>query len=349
MMRLSEKSIEELYDLEEKELELLEKEENRGYYHLINIYESILRELQRLKMSAEEIEYVRKKIIRICIDYGTYLKTVYRKDDHSAKTALNRALKYDRKIPIVHYRLGFLSYKEGKYAQSLNYFTNANTLNETYKNKKYCLTNQQLYNTQLYLMNSAFKIAESANETLQELKQDSSIELIPNLEQSSYLAIIDGIDNHLEENAFTVVKQEDSFSCSKEKSEEIIDHYERSNHLILYFADRENSLIYKGRSVQLLGNQAELLRYFLLHTTEDRPAHKHVFEPIITINIKRNEILNATYRQNIRRIREKIRDVGIEETIIENKTINNNPTYYFNHKIPYIIIHRTDTSFLLSV
>jgi len=63
-------------------------------------------------------------------------------------------------------------------------------------------------------MNSAFKIAESVNETLQELKQeDSSIELIPNLEQSSYLAIIDGIDNHLEENAFTVVKQEDSFSC----------------------------------------------------------------------------------------------------------------------------------------
>ncbi|MEK4232856.1 hypothetical protein NSR01_08255 [Anoxybacillus sp. FSL W8-0703] len=69
------------------------------------------------RCSAEEkekhgFEYVKKQLVKYLIRYGTYLKTQLKKDERMAKTAFQKALRYDSGNPVVHYRLGFLAYKE---------------------------------------------------------------------------------------------------------------------------------------------------------------------------------------------------------------------------------------------
>src|SRR5690606_18566210 len=119
-----------------------------------HVYEELYRRISRDKDSeyAPSLEQIKRTLIFHLVQYGTYLKTVYQKDDKIAEKALNKATRYEQKLSIVHYRLGFLHYKEKKYTKSLECFQNALRFQQK-SSEKYKLNEQQLYNCHLYLAN----------------------------------------------------------------------------------------------------------------------------------------------------------------------------------------------------
>ncbi|WP_297987838.1 tetratricopeptide repeat protein, partial [uncultured Anoxybacillus sp.] len=175
MRRVQEMTLDELYDLEEKLLQELDSEgKNWIYLDVVTVYERIYSKLIRLPVKEriernDEIEYVKKQLVKYFITYGTYLKTQLEKDDVTAKKSFKKALKYDPMNPIAHYRLGFLAYKEQWYAEALHYFEKALQYQNGYPNKRFCLNEQQMYYAQLYLVNSALFVAEKTYQSLEKL------------------------------------------------------------------------------------------------------------------------------------------------------------------------------------
>ena len=202
-----------------------------------------------------------------------------------------------------------------------------------------------MYNTQLYLSNSALYITQDAQNKL-ELESEENRQHAPRLPMSSLYEIIQRNETYLVENAFTIVTPDGESRCSKQKCAEIA--YEGlRDMLILYFSDREESLIYNEEEIKLTIDQAEILRYFLLKTTEQFPAIKTDFSNIIQSNKRSGEIHTNTYTKNVERIREKIKKVEVPIFIIDNKEFDGETAYYYNQKIPFIIMHRTDATFIL--
>jgi len=98
-MRLRDKSLEELEDLE---AELSTQEDDQGapnFAMRIDIYREMYQRLDQLvhKQKVEyksSLDYVKKRLIYYLIDYGSYLKMVDQKDDHLAIQCLWRNYLY---------------------------------------------------------------------------------------------------------------------------------------------------------------------------------------------------------------------------------------------------------------
>gem|GEM_PF-6734620 len=116
--------------------------------------------IRRIKKAVE------KKLVHYLIWYGTYLKTVEKKDFYMAEHCLMEALQIRPRLPVAHYRLGFLSYRRKSYGNALTHFERAIASNEETVDKRYRLTHLQQYYARLYLANSVLYVARDAGESL---------------------------------------------------------------------------------------------------------------------------------------------------------------------------------------
>lgn len=345
MKKQKEKSFEELLARVE---ELMDDESDRGYNEIISLFKSLNRYIHRDREGkySNWVEYVRRNLIFNLIHYGTYLKTVYQKNDKLAKDTLLKALTYDFILPIAHYRLGFLAYKREEYIEASKHFYQAIETNKICTSPDYKLSHLQNYNAHLYLENSALYIAEFAKENAEEIEDESKQDLVPGYSKSSLYEVIRSNEEYLESKAFTVIRQKSKEMCSKDDCEEYLDE---QNHIILYFSDDEIILSYNGKEEPLSKEQAEMVRYFMQFSRELEPVSSEKFKDLF-VGLNGKEIPRNTFNKRISRIRERFRKIGVPITVISKKDIIGEPRtrYYYDQAYPYIIIHRSDIDFLVS-
>ncbi|GAE94686.1 ABC transporter related [Gracilibacillus boraciitolerans JCM 21714] len=349
-MSLRTKTIDELFDLEIDLHQLTDEENDSSLNQIISLYEELHKKITRDRGKEYEssLPEIRKKLLRYLIRYGTYLKTQFQKDDYTAEASLRKALRYDNRNPIAHYRLGFLNYKKRRYSNSINHFQQAVKHDVDCPSPEYRLTNQQLYNTQLYLANSSLYIAEEAQQALQRLENKANPDNVPQLERSSLYEKINQNEDLLATNAFAIFTPDGESRCSKEKCDDIAFGEAFPDRIILYFTDRNHLLIYNGKDIQLSVNQAEIMRYLFLKTGEHCPATKNAFSEIFTSSVKNGNIPNNTFTQSVRRLKRKMEQNDVPASVIINsRSLNSEPAYYYTDAMPYIIMHRTDTTFIL--
>ncbi|WP_338448424.1 hypothetical protein R4Z09_19615 [Niallia oryzisoli] len=349
-MLLLDKTIEELLDLEEELIEAKENEKDNSLVELIRLYEELFRKISADRKSeyTSSLDQIKKTLVAYLVRYGSYLKTQYQKDDHSAASTLKKAIMYQKELPLAYYRHGFLSYKQRDYLKAITHFQLAIDYQEKCSQTVYLLNQQQLYNAQLYKSNSALYIADTANAYLKEIESEELSAKAPSYEQSPLFQLISQNEAFLHAHAFTVVSAGESRLCSKEECENIIVENLLPDTFILYFSDGEHSLYFNRKNVRLSINHAEILRFFFLHTTEQSPATKYHFERIFSENQRgKGEIPTNTYIQNVRRIQKKIESLSGTHPVITNKRYQGQTGYYYNQTIPYTIIHRSDHSFTL--
>lgn len=344
-MRLRDLTIEELFDLEEETIG--KKERDGSVLMLIRIYEELFRKIRSDKRGeyGEYEEAVKQRLISYLIQYGTHLKSVYRKDDESAEMSLKKALRLDGDLPIAYYRLGFLRYKKKDYLEALRCFHQAIQTGKNSVKEAFQLNKQQLYNARVYLVNCCLYLTEESTKALKEMETDELAAKLPPYEMSDLFALVSESEARL--NTFVAITNQKRTALTLEEAERLMEGEELSGHLILYFSDRSQLLLFNGEEVELSVNQAEMLRYLFLHTSEASPATKHHFGRILDSRREDGEINTNTYTQNIRRIREKIADGGANIPVIENKRHRGETAYFYNGKIPYCIIARNDYPFIL--
>ncbi|WP_147533004.1 hypothetical protein [Bacillus marasmi] len=340
------KTIDELLDMEQELLDAEEDENNGIVYMRISIYKALLSKISADKTSEyiTSLEKIKTKLISYLIQHGTYLKTVYQKDDHAAESTLKDALKYERHLPIVHYRLGFLNYKKRKFTTALIHFENALKIQTRDNNKQYHLNQQQLYYCHLYLANCGLFIAQNAQRSLDELELNVKPNVIQKYETSSLFHLIKHNEALIEKHGYQIITNEGSRYCSLEECEAA---FERNNTMILDLTKRENIISYNQKDKPLSKNQVELLRFLLLKSNLDTPITKHDVYDLFNNADENGEIPTNTYIQNITRLNQRLSNAGIPIKVIENKPDHQETAYYYNQLIPFIIIHRSDDNFIL--
>lgn len=345
-MRLSQLSLEELETLEQTLHENEPKSEYGHYSMLVNIYEEMYRRLVPLARKDKEQygnsgNYIKKLLISSLIKYGTYLKMNNEKDDKLAQSSLERALKYDKTIPIVYYRLGFLAYKEQQYSRAVQYFQSALVYQCSSINLAYQLNDQQHLHAHLYLTNSALYVASSTHQALEQL--DHSHSQLPNLELSPLYAVLKHNENYLEANAFYQVSKEGIVSCSRESCDELAEQSPK-NTIILYFNDQQNILIFNGKEKVMTPNQAAMLRHFLLCSNQDNPGTRENLVDFFGKTGVDGLVKKANLVKAIERLRTKLGAVGIP-SIIEATRYQDDIAYFFNQSVPYIVMFRVDDAY----
>ncbi|MCL9971662.1 tetratricopeptide repeat protein [Anoxybacillus kestanbolensis] len=347
MRRLSQMTIDELYDREGQLLEELNSGEAKDwiYHEIVDVYENMYRYLSRCSAEEKEkhgFEYVKKQLVSYLIHYGTYLKTQLKKDERMAKTAFQKALRYDSENPIAHYRLGFLAYKEKEYATAQRYFEKALEYQKGYSNPEFCLNERQLYYAHLYLANSALFVAEKTYQSLEKFPDYISDQEKP-AELSFLHEWLQQNENILTMQAFTKWTPAGKAYCSKEECEEIMMDPPRDT-VVLYFSDRQNVVAYNGSEVCLPRDPAEMLCYFLVKTNQERPATKYDVE-VFFRRRENDEIPTNTFVQKIRRLRERLRYVQVP-ALIDSCQFRGETAYYYNGSVDYIVMYRSDYTFL---
>lgn len=336
-MRLDVKSFEELEILEQKLLDEEEESGEENYAGKIDLYREMYGWLKRLVRKDpgtynNYLENVQQLLVRQLIHYGTYLKTVYEKDDHLAASCLIDALKVDKQNPIAAYRLGFLAYKRRSYPEALQYFEKALDFQKNNQNHPYQLNTQQQLNAHLYLTNSALYIAKETAEKMNKLSMVNDLELSNHELAPLYHRLFEN-ENYLEQHAFYNMTEHGTTTCSKRECEDLIEH-PPFNTIVLYFNDRSILAVFEGREVELSAGQGEMLKYFLLKSTEARPVTRAAFS--VVHNIKLN-----TYIQNATRLRYKLTDHGFPPFIL-TKRYQGETSYYVAESYSYHVLYRVD-------
>ena len=335
-----------LEQLEDAEAELWQNEEQEdGHYaQLIQIYEEMYKKLRLLDRKDSEqystyLQYIKKRLTACYIKYGTYLKMSLVKDDHLAIQSLQKAIHLDRYNPISHYRLGFLSYKKHDYVKALHYFQAATDFQQTYQNREYLLNERQLFNAHLYLTNSALYVANQSYQNMEKLEWKGS-EQLPEYEISPIYEILSQNDHYLLSQAFYQVTKDQVHNCSKEDCDDVID-LPPINTLVLYFHDRKNYLVFNEKLETLSIDLADTLRHMLLMCSKDLPGTRMTFQNYFENFGKDGAVVPSTFRKRMERIRAKLDEIGLKDTIIQTR-YKDETAYYFDEKIPFIVLYRVD-------
>jgi tetratricopeptide (TPR) repeat protein len=336
-----------LEELEDLELELLEKEEvsdHPNYAEQIDIYEEmyhiVKKQVRKKEQDQNYLDYISRKLLNKLIKYGTYLKMKYQKDDHTAIRSLEKALKFDPHNPIVAYRLGFLSYKHRKYHKALQNFQLALEHQPYYTKTEYLLNEQQILNAHVYLTNSALYIAKQSHEQMMNLKTES-IEALSTYEFSSlYNSLLDN-ENYLEKHGFYKVTKDGKTTCSKTDCDQIMDNAPPTNTVLLYFSDRTIRLYYNQEEIEISQRMGDILRYLLMRSSQEEPATRislfHYFPRART----EGEVKKNTFIKTISRVTDELEKCEIPP-VVHTKNFRNETGYYYDGSIPFIIMYRVD-------
>jgi hypothetical protein len=344
---LQNKTVEELLDMEEELKAEIDTEEKPYYYKLIEVYEHLYRAIGKDPHSEYQssLDSIKAKLISYLVKYGTHLKTVEQKDDYAAERSLKKAIRYEKKLPIAHYRLGFLSYKKRNFTQALACFQGALSFQKQECDADYKLNHQQMHNAHLYLANCCLFIAKQTHEELENLHLDVDLDKTPGYEVSPLYQMISNNEQYLANHEYLLITSGKEEYCNKEDIENLQDENET---LVLNYTGREYLLIFNGREKRLSKSHAEMLRYFLINSREDTPLTRHHFFDVFSVSGENGEVPRNTYIQNVRRIRHKLSEAGIPEEVLINKSDKNETAYYYKQKYPYMIIQRSDDTFLLN-
>lgn len=153
------KTLDELLEEEQTLLTAKEEDIDGVFPKLIKVYEMLYNQI--VKDPANEyydsLEKIKESLIFYLVEYGTYLKTVYRKEEGpEAERMLTKAISKNEHLPIAHYRLGFLAYQKENYAMALAYLQDALHQQQIATEPRYRMNQQQLYNCHLYLSNCVY-------------------------------------------------------------------------------------------------------------------------------------------------------------------------------------------------
>lgn len=343
MKLLKNLSIDELMDRLDELNEARTGGEDYHLHQIIAIEEMLIRKFSKEEDGKYGVEKTKRDLIVHLVKYGTYLKTEYKQDDNSAKLTLKKALQYDREIPQAHYRLGFLAYKEEDYSASLRYFQNALRFHNENPKHAFGLSKQQQYNANLYLSNCALYIAAAAQKESEGLAEDIDVQekQIHNLALSPLYDLIAENDLYLMKHAYTLRTPQDTRTCSREDYEQLAEAY--PDHVLLDLAGVEHSIGYRGLSVKMPVGLAEALLILMKDANMGNPAGKDKMESVL--QSKAGELDTNTYSQTIRRIREKLKAIGLPSDVIVTvpKTEKRDTAYYYDASfLPFMIIQRTD-------
>lgn len=307
------------------------------YERMISNFKKLLYITKRHAEDQERHDYFKKIILNIMIERGGYFKNV---SDYSSTEAIKifkAILMIDNRIPIAHYRLGHLCYRDKKYIESLSHFTEAlKILNDTPRDqikRGYSLDDLQINHANFFIAINGLCLVREKKDYLRDhdgIYRQLSDELIESLE----------IDYQKTEYVQYNLKGYKKF-ISGEELDQLLKH---DDLIILY-------RVYDEIFIQFGGDKryAISLIYFnfikqLLSSKKHNPLMTNQLVSPDSLSINSDRLFtNEAFRKRIQRLRTGLSDNEIPMEIGIGRIHMKDQGYYAEPKFNYYIIEREET------
>lgn len=323
-VRLRDMTIDELMDEEERLLDLVEEDGRYGYRELIRVYETMIK---RYKRDRESASFVEKKLIKNLINYGAYLKMGNEKRTRDAIESLQKAVSLHNRLPIAHYRLGFLYSREKDYAEAATHFERAIKLQHNAE-ETYRLDERQLYYAHLYEINSCLHQAYETYQKMNSLNLEGRYDPLGSEGMSELYERLLESDTYLANREFVKKTIEGEEGCSKAHCEQLVESL-NFGEVILYFNDRVVELFHGERSTTVPFSEADVLRN-LIFTPLDGTR-------LAEIRQRGEPFSSNTVTKTVGRLRDRLGKVGLSDAIIYM-----DKAYIFDSTYTCAVLYRHD-------
>lgn len=343
-MNYNELTLEELEELDRNPPVFEEEEQYFSYRDRALLYKAMFHKVRKLVRNKEEdqsyLDDIQKRLVAYLIRYGTYMKLAGEQNDHVAIASLHEALSYDRKNIIAPYRLGFLYYRRSSHQEAISYFQLAITNHNRFGEEGEGLSERQLINARLYLMNSALYIAQKEKEALSSLPEEM-LETLPGYAFSDFCPILSTNEGYLAEHAFYRETVQGKVTCSKKQCNEIFSEQPKDT-LVLYFSDTHLKLAFNDEQASLSKREADLLRHLFSRSSKEKPATINSVRNYFELEFADDEVKWENYRKAIQLLRRKLSGNYMP------CPISNSPgrhAYYYDGSYPFVLLYRVDQDF----
>lgn len=308
---------EDLEELTQKLKETQEKESKGFNSQIANLCSQILRIKKSMRILVSEEQF---KLIGLMMEHAYDMKTG-RRDRVVAKYVFEKILKLEPRNPEANYRYAFLFYQDGNWIKAINHFQLAMQNNDS----EFPLSDDQITKANLFIGYCSVMLAKESMKLAEELSIESG-ELMS--EGISIDKLSKKLKGMLDSAEFILYTNNDEKLISKEEYEELM-LKNSNNELLLDIAASKPFLKNGDREVNISEYNAKLLKRLLL-----KGAKAEVLS-LADLTVYQEEAISDShniswenYRQKVRRINQKLVDVGLRKLI---KVVPNTTGYIIDH------------------
>ena len=361
-LRFSEMSLEELL-VEMHRMELIREDDvngnEGGYWREIELHKKVLRVSRELKnpkinggKSSNDIDIdttdVKRKLSKLLLNHGSEMKSRGQGSRLEAEKALKEALFLDRKNGMAAYRLAFIYYRMNDYKKAIQYF-NAALENTIHDEPIFCLSDREIYYARLYLMTCYLHEVDNLNDELEFSATSKKYPVLPNYASYGIKDFISVLGLDLTDQEYELLTDKGSQYISYEDAMGYFHKEERPEDTLIVWFDGVNSKVAFNQEEQLFRSdfKAKQLVYLLRFTSQNNPGNEHNMQNCFEELSNSPFVTNDRLRTAISKEKRLISSLDPELDVISTSRSPYPSGYYYNKKVPYMIICRSEEASLL--
>lgn len=352
-VRFSEMSLDELLT-EMHKMELTREDDfnfnDEGYGREIRVHKLVLRELKKSRDTAlKGIRFdVERKLSKLLYNHGSEMKFRGQGSRQDAENSLKEALYLDPKNGMAAYRLAFIRYRMNHYKDAIRYF-NIALENTIHDEPIFCLSDREIYYARLYLLACYLNEVEQLNEELEFSPTTKQYPALPDYAPYGIKDFITVLGVELTNQEYEVITDEDNRYVSYDEAEGYFQKGYRPEDTLIIWFDGVNSKMAFNQTEMSFRSQfkARQLVHLLRFTSHNNPGNENSMRNCFEEMSNTSFVTNERLRTAIRQLRNLLNKLDPRLDVITTSRSPNPSGYYYNGKVPYTIICRSEESSLL--
>ena len=306
----SQSSLEKVHELEFKLKELKETHNSSSDQNA----KQLRNELMSLKIKLNMVSVEEKgSFIGELMENAFYAKTGEYRDSKAATDVYKNIFQMDRDNPEAHYRYAYLQYDRKHWLKTIEHFQLAIDIDRK-NTSNFPLAEDQIIKAKLFIGYSAAQISKEA---LKEAKGLDASAFALMYEGISIQELSNQLKQELEKTDLNMITPKGMQGISQEKYVELRDSLSEGQLLLSFVEDRPFIQLSDDAGNPMSPNESVLLKKLLMKSVNNKPlslTELNGYEPETgTIN----EVSWGAYRRQISRLNNRLKESGIEQSIIE--------------------------------
>lgn len=271
-------------------------------------------ELMSLKIKLNMVSDEEKgSFIGELMENAFYAKTGEYRDSKAATYVYQNILQIDRDNPEAHYRYAYLQYDKKQWLKTIEHFQLAIDIDRK-NTSNFPLAEDQIIKAKLFIGYSAAQISKEA---LKEAKGLDASAFALDYEGISIQELSYKLKRELEKTELNMITPNGKQGISKEKYVELRDSLSEDQLLLSFVEDRPFIQFGDDAGNPVSATDSVLLKKLLMKSVNNKALSLVELNGFNSETGTINEVSRSAYRQQIKRLNNRLKESGMEEGIIK--------------------------------
>jgi hypothetical protein len=306
----SQSSLERVSELELELKELKETPNSSSDQKAKNLRNELISLKIKLNMVSDEEKFF---FIGDLMENALYVKTGEYRDSNAATYVYKNILQIDRDNPEAHYRYAYLQYDKKHWLKTIEHFQLAIDINRK-NTSNFPLGEDQIIKAKLFIGYSAAQIYKEARKEANGLDANA---FALSYEGISIEELSNQLKQELEKKDLNMITPNGKQGISQEKYGELRDSLSEEQLLLSFVEDRPFIQFGDDTGNPVTPTDSVLLKKLLMKSVNNKALSLVELNGFDSETGTINEVSRSAYRQQIKRLNNRLKESGMEEGIIK--------------------------------